>query len=202
MNIKLLFAKALKRLLNPPALRNCSLDNTSRVWSKSELNSVRMGKYSYIGNDCFMVNVDIGAFCSIADRVCIGGAGHPIERVSSSPVFHEGGNVLGVNFQSFPYEHTPKTTIENDVWIGIGSIVKAGVTIHNGAVIGSGSVVTHDVPAYEIWAGNPARKIRDRFDKATAEKIEKSEWWSKSDEEIREISKNFDNVSAFIGGQE
>lgn len=202
MNIKLLFAKGLKKILNPPALRNCRIDSTARVCAKSELNTVTMGKYSYVGNDCFMGNVEIGAFCSIADRVCIGGAGHPIERVSSSPIFHEGDNVLGVNFQSFSYEHTPKTTIENDVWIGLGSIVKAGVTIHNGAVVGAGSVVTHDIPAYEIWAGNPARKIRDRFDKVIAEKIEKTEWWSKSDEEIKEMSKRFDDVDAFIGGQE
>ena len=195
MNLMLLIAKGLKHFLNPPALRNCELDKTSKVCPKSELNVVTLGKYSYIGNDCFMVNVDIGAFCSIADRVCIGGAGHPIERLSSSPVFHEGNNVLRMNFQTFPYEHTPKTTIENDVWIGIGSIVKAGVVIHNGAVVGAGSVVTHDIPAYEIWAGNPARKIRDRFDKKTAEKIEKTEWWKKSDAEIKVLSKKFDDIA-------
>ena len=202
MNIKLLFAKGLKKILNPPALRDCQIDQTACVCSKSELNKVTLGKYSYIGNDCFMGNVEIGAFCSIADRVCIGGAGHPIERVSSSPVFHEGNNILGVNFQSFSYRHTEKTTIENDVWIGIGTIIKAGVTIHNGAVVGAGSVVTHDVPAYEIWAGNPAKKIRDRFDKETAERIEKTEWWIRSDEEIKELSKQFDDVIAFIGGKE
>lgn len=202
MNIKFLFAKGMKKILNPPALRSCHIDSTARVCAKSELNSVTIGKYSYVGNDCFMGNVEIGAFCSVADRVCIGGAGHPIERVSSSPVFHERSNVLGVNFQTFTYEHTPKTTIGNDVWIGIGSIIKAGVTIHNGAVVGAGSVVTHDVPAYEIWAGNPAKKIRDRFDKDIAEKIEETEWWSKTDEEIKELSKLFDDVNAFIGGQE
>lgn len=202
MELKLLIAKGLKKILNPPAMRNCHIDSTARVCSKSELNAANIGKYSYIGNDCFMVNVNIGAFCSVADRVCIGGAGHPIERVSSSPVFHDSGNVLGVNFQTFPYEHTPKTTIENDVWIGIGAIIKAGVSIHNGAVIGAGSVVTHDVPAYEIWAGNPARKIRDRFDKDIAAKIEASEWWNKSDAEIKELSKRFDDVEAFVGGLE
>ena len=202
MDIKLLLAKALKKILNPPALRNCFIDTTARVCSKSELNNVTLGKYSYIGNDCFMGNVEIGAFCSIADRVCIGGAGHPIERVSSSPVFHEGTNVIGQNFQFFPYEHTPMTTIENDVWIGIGSIIKAGVTICNGAVIGAGSVVTHDVPAYEIWAGNPARKIRNRFDKETGERIVRTEWWNKSDKEIKNLSKQFDDVSSFIGGHE
>lgn len=198
MGIKLIFAKGLKKLLNPPALRDCNIDSTARVCSKSELNSVSMGKYSYVGNDCFMVNVDIGAFCSVADRVCIGGAGHPIERVSSSPVFHEGSNVLSKNFQLFPYEHTPKTLIENDVWIGIGVIVKAGVTIHNGAVVGAGSVVTHDVPAYEIWAGNPAKKIRDRFDKDTMEKLKKTEWWSLPDTEIQKISRQFGDAKSFV----
>ena len=147
MNIKLLFAKGFKVIFNPPAIRNCHIDSTARVCAKTEMNNVTLGRYSYVGNDCFMGNVEIGAFCSIADRVCIGGARHPIERVSSSPVFHEGNNILGVNFQNFSYEHTPKTIIENDVWIGFGSIVKAGVTIHNGAVVGTGSVVTHDIPA-------------------------------------------------------
>jgi len=107
-----------------------------------------------------------------------------------------------MHFQTFPYKHTEKTTIENDVWIGIGAIIKAGVTIHNGAVVGAGSVVTHDVPAFEIWAGNPARKIRDRFDKETAAKIEKKEWWNKPDSEIEEMSKWFDDVIKFVGGLE
>ncbi len=60
----------------------------------------------------------------------------------------------------------PQTTcgihIEDDVWVGAGTIVVDGVTIHGGAVIGAGAVVTKDVPAGEIWAGNPARKIGER----------------------------------------
>ena len=198
MDTKLLLAKGLKRVLNPPALRDCRLDSTSRVCSKSELNMVEMGKYSYIGNDCFMVNVKIGSFCSIADRVCIGGASHPLERVSSSPVFHEGSNVMGKNFQKFSYQHTPKTIIENDVWIGIGSIIKAGVTIHNGAVVGAGSVVTHDVPAYEIWAGNPARLIRRRFDQNVAREMENLSWWNWSEEQISKYSEFFEDPKLLI----
>ena len=201
MIIKYLIAKGMKILLNPPALINCKIDRSSKVCSRSELSNVKMNRYSYIGNMCFVVNVDIGAFCSIADRCCIGGATHPVDRVSTSPVFHEGKNILGTNFANFPTIKTPRTYIENDVWIGMGSYVKAGVTIHNGAVIGMGSVVTHDVPAYEIWAGNPAKKIRDRFDKSTAVKLEQSEWWKKSDNEIKELSIHFDDVDAFIGGQ-
>lgn len=198
MDIYLLIAKGLKWILHPPALRDCHIDSTAKVCAKSELNAVTMGKYSYVGNDCFLLNVSVGAFCSIADRCCIGGASHPIERVSSSPVFHEGANILGKNFQTFPYTPTPKTTIENDVWIGIGAIIKSGVTICNGAVIGAGSVVTHDVPAYEIWAGNPARKIRNRFDLDTIQRLQQIAWWNLSDVEIQEISKQFVDVKAFI----
>jgi len=54
--------------------------------------------------------------------------------------------------------------IEDDVWIGLGSIVLSGVTIKRGSIIAAGSVVTRNVEPYSIYAGNPAKKIRDRFD--------------------------------------
>lgn len=47
-------------------------------------------------------------------------------------------------------------------FVGAGATVMPGLTIGQGAVIGAGAVVTHDVPAWEIWAGVPARKIGDR----------------------------------------
>ena len=54
-------------------------------------------------------------------------------------------------------------TVEDDVWIGAGAIILSGVTIGRGAIVAAGAVITHDVPACEIWGGNPARKLRDRF---------------------------------------
>lgn len=196
--LKLLIPKALKILLNPPALRKCVIDKTARVCSKSELTKVELGRYSYIGYDCFMVNVSIGKFCSIANRCCIGGAAHPLDRVSSSPVFHVGKNIMGKNFATFPIIQTPQTVIENDVWLGMGVYVKAGVTIHNGAVIGTGSVVTHDVPPYEIWAGNPARFIRKRFNDEIIKGLLDSEWWNYSDEDLKTRAVDFDDPSKFL----
>jgi acetyltransferase-like isoleucine patch superfamily enzyme len=58
-----------------------------------------------------------------------------------------------------------RITIGNDVWIGTRSIVLPGVTIGDKAVIGAGSVVTKDVPAYAIVAGNPAKIIRYKGDR-------------------------------------
>jgi len=198
MNLKYLIAKGLKRLLNPPALRDCTIDKTAKVCPKSELSRVSMGRYSYIGSDCFMVNAKIGAFCSIADNVVIGGATHPIQYVSTSPVFHKGKNILGKNFATHDSIKTPQTLVENDVWIGMGSFVKAGVTIHNGAVIGMGSVVTHDVPAYEVWAGNPARMIKKRFPDDTASRLEKVQWWDLADLEIEKLADIVNDPDAFL----
>lgn len=54
-------------------------------------------------------------------------------------------------------------TVGDDVWIGTGAIILSGVTIGTGAIIAAGAVVTKDVPSCEVWGGNPARKISDRF---------------------------------------
>ena len=55
-----------------------------------------------------------------------------------------------------------KTVIGQYVVIFAGAIICPGVTIHDGAIIGAGAVVTKSVPAWEVWAGNPAKKIGER----------------------------------------
>ena len=52
--------------------------------------------------------------------------------------------------------------IEDDVFIGVNTVICNSVTIGKGAVIGAGSVVTKDIPPYQVWAGNPAKYIKDR----------------------------------------
>lgn len=52
--------------------------------------------------------------------------------------------------------------IGNDVWIGYGAQIMSGVTIGDGAVIGAGAIVCHDVEPYSVYAGVPAKKIKQR----------------------------------------
>ena len=158
-------------------------------------------KYSYIGNNCTIINVEIGRYCSIADNCIIGGASHPIDWVSSSPVFHEGRNILKKNFSEHQFETTKRTVIENDVWIGNNVLIKSGVKISNGAVIGMGSVVTKDVGPYEIWVGTPAKLIRKRFNDEIINDLMTLKWWDWEDNKLEKNSIYFNNIETFLEKQ-
>lgn len=67
--------------------------------------------------------------------------------------------------------------LQNDVWVGHGATIMAGVTLHNGCVVAAGAVVTKDVPPYAIVGGNPAKILRYRFDPATIDALQKIAWW-------------------------
>ena len=145
---------------------------------------VEVGLYTYGG--CFSEkfnsggSVTVGRYCSIADHVCYFGANHPSKMLSQSAFFYN--KTLGLDVKDVERFHLK---IGHDVWIGYGTIITAGCSnIGNGAVIGAGSVVTHDVPAYAVVAGNPARIIKMRFDDNTIKEIEVSKWWEKKPEEL------------------
>ncbi|WP_302847835.1 CatB-related O-acetyltransferase [Azotobacter beijerinckii] len=65
----------------------------------------------------------------------------------------------------------------NDVWIGANVSLMPGVTIGDGSVVATASVVTKDIPAYEIWGGNPAKFIKKRFSDETISVLKLLEWW-------------------------
>ena len=69
--------------------------------------------------------------------------------------------------------------------------------IGNGAVIGAGSILTHDVAPYEIVAGNPAKKIRMRFDPDTVQMLENSTWWNYTPEELMIYKDYFSDIPSF-----
>ena len=61
-----------------------------------------------------------------------------------------------------------------------------------------GSVLTKDVGPYEIWAGNPAKLIRRRFDDATIDKLLKTEWWNWPEDKIKEYSRSMNQPQEFL----
>jgi len=135
--------------------------NFKRLYSRFYKSSI--DDYSYLARNCFVNNTDIGKFCLIADNCIIGFASHPLDWVSTSPVFHSGSNIFKKNFSAHPFKSNKRTGIQNDVWIGINAIIADGVTIGNSAVIAAGAIVTKDLPPYIIVSGAPAKIIRYRL---------------------------------------
>lgn len=71
----------------------------------------------------------------------------------------------------------PRITIGNDVWVGSNCALKPGITIHDGAIIATGAVVTKDVPPYAIVGGVPAKVIKMRFPDNIIWEMLKLQWW-------------------------
>lgn len=172
--------------------------NTSSIRAFVKMERSKIGKCSSIGTLSAAYDAEIGNFCSIARECYIGGASHPLDRVSTSGCFYLKDNFTGRCYYENDYNWKTKTIIGNDVWLGIRTIVLGGVSIGDGAVIGGGSVVTKDVGPYEIWAGNPARFIRKRFDNDTIEKLLESQWWDWSDEKLFDQGKTFVDIDNFL----
>ncbi len=197
MDLIYVWSKMLKKLRGS-AIINSSIHRTSKVESGSHIVNSTMDRYSFCGYDCKIINCNIGSFCSIADGVIIGGAMHPIEWVSTSPVFYYGKDSVKKKFAEYERPADKTTTIGSDVWIGDRAIIKAGVKIADGVVIGMGSVVTKDIEPYEIWAGNPAKFIRKRFDEETIARLLELKWFNLDDEAILKYAQAIRNPEEFI----
>lgn len=121
--------------------------------------SIKIGNDSHIQPRCqlsaYLSNIHIGCRVQIAPNCAFYPYDHGMEPdrpIIEQPLQTKGGINIG-----------------DDVWIGFGVIVLDGVKIGRGAVIGAGSVVTHDIPDYAIATGIPARVIRKRGEMITKE---------------------------------
>lgn len=140
----------------------------------------------------YQINQDkliIGKFCSIAcgAKFIFNSANHSLSSLSTYPfpIFFEEWN-LDVKDITKAWDNKGNIIIGNDVWIGYEAVILAGVTIGDGAVIGTRAVVTKDVPPYTIVGGVPAKPIRKRFTQEMIDFLLKIKWWNWSEERIRQ----------------
>jgi virginiamycin A acetyltransferase len=134
--------------------------------------------YTYIGSNSTIAKTTIGRYNSIASNVNIGQGEHPIDQISTNAVFMKS-----------PYELFTKDDciIEHDVWVGVGAIIRRGVRLGTGCIVGANSFVNKDVPPYAIVVGSPARIIKYRFDEEKIKRILGSKWWEADKEEAQAI---------------
>ncbi len=129
------------------------------MWAKNSIeigDNFYIGKYSFIETDAIIANnVIIANFVSLIGRHDHNHMQLGVPTRLASQIRDKDYNWKGLH---------QKIIIEDDVWIGVGSIVLSGVNIGIGSIIAAGSVVTKDVEPYSIYGGNPAKKIRNRFD--------------------------------------
>ena len=190
-------AKALsvQPTIDPSAkLHDTRLGAYTEVGARTILHDVTMGDYSYVVNDAQITYTTIGKFCSIAAMTRINPGNHPMHRATQahftyrSSAYFEGESD---DTDFFDWRRQHHVHIGHDVWIGHGAIVLPGRNIGTGAVIAAGAIVTKDVPAYTIVAGNPARIVRRRFSEEVAGRLARLAWWDWDHDKLRAALPDF-----------
>lgn len=131
----------------------------------------------------------IGKFCSIAcgAKFIFNSANHTLTSLSTYPfpIFFEEWELDRKDVAN-AWDNKGNIVIGNDVWIGYEAVIFAGVTIGDGAIIGTRAVVTKDVPPYTIVGRVPAKPIRKRFSENVINTLLEIKWWDWSREKISE----------------
>ena len=140
---------------NLSAINLAGVNHKTIISAVSDMSRITIGDNSGISGGVIYAisSINIGNYVNIGANVCI------YDTDFHSLDYRVRRDNLSKNVISKPI------VIEDDTWIGANSIILKGVTIGKGAVIGAGSIVTKDIPSFTIWAGNPARFIKEIKDR-------------------------------------
>ena len=156
-------------------LNHTRVHSTSRIASGCSFKFTTIGKYNYIARRNSLYNVEVGNYCCFGPDIHIGGMQHSYWWYSMSPLLSD------------ECKKPERTIIGNDVWIGAQAIIKQGVKIGDGAVIGANSFVNKDIEPFSIVVGSPARHIKYRFDECVRKKIINSQYWMYPPKDAKQI---------------
>ena len=182
-------------------ISNVTSEENAFVYRGCYLSDIEVGRFSYVGMNSRVSRTSIGRFCSIGPQLLCGLGEHPVNFVSTSPVFYSTLKQCGTSFADKNYfEELKNIVIGHDVWIGARVFIRDGVNIGNGVIIGSGSVVVSDLPDYAIVGGVPAKIIKYRFDDDIISKMLEIQWWNWSTEKLLQARNYFvqNDVQLFV----
>lgn len=169
------------------------LEHPVSVGARAEIHhGTTVGRFSFINIGTIVYrNVAIGRFSSFARNCEIGVATHPTNTLSTHSFQYSSAGFRKVDgyedMPRFHHEEHPSTSIGSDVWIGAQVVIKAGVRIGHGAVVGAHSTILADVPPFSVVVGTPGRVVRMRFEPEVIEGLTATRWWDLPFAQIRAL---------------
>jgi len=197
--LKMILSKKLIWYELQNILVNSDVSQKSSLGLPYNITNVKIGDYTYIKRKCEIHYTTIGKFCSIGKNFTSGNGIHPLNGISTSPMFYSNEKQNGYSLSGRKkIEEFLPVTIGNDVFIGDNVTVLSGIKIGDGAVIGAGAVVSKDIPPFAIAVGCPIKVIRYRFSEEQIQALLKIKWWNFSEEKLMDIEKYFFDIDTFI----
>jgi acetyltransferase-like isoleucine patch superfamily enzyme len=171
----------------------------AKLYPVYHVSGSKIGDYTYIANNSSISMTEIGKFCSIGPNLLCGWGIHPIDGISTSPMFYSTMKQNGMTLspEDKVAERKP-IKIGNDVFIGANVTILDGVTIGDGAVIGAGAVVSKDIPPYAVALGTPIRILHYRFSEEIRNRLLKLKWWNFSRDKLQDVECFFLDVESFL----
>lgn len=186
-------------LIHPTAsITDTTFGQYCEVMEGCHLSEVAMGDYSYCARFSEIFCTTVGRFSNIAAMTRINPGNHPMERASLHHFQYRTRQYWPERSDDpafFNWRREHRVQIGHDTWLGHGAIVLPGRRIGHGAVVGAGAVVTRDVAAYQIVAGNPATPIRMRFPQKTVDRLLALAWWDWDHDRLGDAVEDFRSLS-------
>ncbi|MDD2880794.1 MAG: DapH/DapD/GlmU-related protein [Rhodoferax sp.] len=183
------------------SVRDSRFGRYTQVGDQVHMANCLLDDYAYVQPYCDLMSTDIGKFANIASMVRINPGFHPMDYPSLHHFTYR-PTMYGMAEQDdaafFEWRSRQRVVIGHDTWIGHGAVIMPGVRIGNGAVVGSNSVVTKDVPAYAIVGGVAAKLIRQRFPRAISEALDATAWWDWDHDTLTERLPEFKDLRSFL----
>ncbi len=184
---------------NKKELINCNISPKAKLYDPYSLADVNVDEGTYISSNGRISLATIAKYCSIGPDLCCGWGVHPINGISTSPMFYSPYKQNGRSLVTqSKFEERKRVFIGNDVFIGRNVIILDGVTIGDGAVIGAGALVSKNIPPYAVAVGNPIKIIKYRFTEDIIEKLLALQWWNKNEDVLKKLAEHCFDVEAFL----
>ena len=195
---------SIKPYLHPGAkVHSSTLGHYIEIGEGTRILESRIGDYSYTDHYADIAYSLLGKFVNVAAFTRINPSEHPYHRASLHHFMYRSSYYWPNEpdeAEIFDWRRSRPVTIGHDTWIGHGAVIMKGVTIGDGAIIASHSVVTKDVAPYTIVGGIPAKFIKRRHPEPIAERIQALAWWDWDHETLRGSLSDFRalGVEAFL----